>query len=92
MSETDTNETDCSLDVKEEGGPYLLSVESVYEGYLVKSGVDHVLVPNITVNGRYIGTSDYFETECDDFEITVDGEFNLRYVDAESDRGGATDA
>lgn len=57
------------LEAEEKSGKYLLSAESNMIGYTVKSATDQVHVENVSINGSYIGTSDYFETECDDYEI-----------------------
>lgn len=62
-----------------ESGLYLLAIEKAHEGYVVEGDGDTVVAPNVTINGRYIGTSDRFETECDGVEITEDNEVNLLY-------------
>lgn len=84
MNESSVSERE-EFEAEEKNGVYLLAVHSEYEGYSVKSATDRAFVENVTINGRYIGTSDYFETECDDFEITEDGTLNLLYHDTEGD-------
>lgn len=87
-SENDTDVSERDFVPESKNGVYLLSVKSIYDGYLVKGKGDKVMVPDVTINGRYIGTSDYFETECDGFEITEDGVLNLRYNDMENKQEG----
>jgi hypothetical protein len=92
MSETESTESSgagtehTELEAEKKNGVYLLSVHTEYEGYSVKSATDRSLVQNVTVNGNYIAPSDYFETECDDFEITEDRTLNLRYLQMDTER------
>lgn len=64
---------------EERNGVYLLGIESVFDGYILKSSQSETHVDDVQVNGNYIGTSESFETECDDFVITEDGVVDLRY-------------
>lgn len=84
MPDTDSRGRDHKrFEAEKKNGVYLLGIESQRLGYTVKSGSDITVVENVTVHGHYIGTSDYFETECTDFEITEDGTLDLRYCDPE---------
>lgn len=66
------------LRAKESDGTYLLEIRGESEGYSVHSAYNGVSVETVTINGNYVSTTDWFETECDDFVIE-DNTLNLIY-------------
>lgn len=69
-----TNETnaDKELEAEPTNGVYLLEVRAETMGYTIHSKRDHIWASTVTINGNYIGTSNSFELECDNFEIDGD--------------------
>lgn len=60
----------ADFDPEKMNGVYLLSIESIYDGYSVKGGNAHTLVDDVRVNDRYIGITERIEIEVDDYELT----------------------
>jgi hypothetical protein len=77
------SDTERSLEAEQKNGVYLLSVENVYEGFIVRSATDEVHVSGVTINGNYVGADDYFETECNDYTIE-DDELTLWYMESDT--------
>ena len=79
-SETDTQQT---LEAERRNGVYLLEVSAIRDGYLVESVHEPVIVSDVSINGNYVGTSEQFETECDDYTVS-DGELTLWYSEGDT--------
>lgn len=79
-----SGEVEQQLDAEQKNGVYLLGIETEFEGYTVRSGIDQTHVMGVEINGNYVGPDERFETECDDYTIE-DGTLTLWYSEGDCD-------